>query len=66
MCMKMMHPFVGLQLSHHEAFGSHTELPMQEVCTALRKKTSVFCIKDFTQQRGHLGSAAKEGFCSKL
>lgn len=66
MCMKMVHPFVGLELNHHEAFGSHPELPMQEVCAALRKKTSIFCIKDFLTPRGSLGLATKEGFCNKL
>lgn len=44
-------PLVGLELNHHEAFGSHPELPMQGVCTALRKKTSIFCIKDFFTQQ---------------
>lgn len=51
MCMKMVHPLVGLELNHHEAFGSHPELPVQGVCTALRKKTSIFCIKDLFKQQ---------------
>lgn len=46
MCMKMVHPFVRIELNYREAFGNHPEVSMQRVCTALRKNTSIFHIKD--------------------
>ena len=47
MYMKMVHPFVRIELNHHEAFRNHPEVSVQGVCTALRKKTSIFHIEDF-------------------